>query len=261
MSPRLARIGVDLVAGLVALSVGVALAGLTWRLAGDPGSRYGSAPVAARVARPIDVGAVVAAAPFGAGAPVSAAQAADQTLVLRGILLAEPREASTALIQVGGAPPVAFAIGQTVGAGVIDEIALDHVMLRAGGGQQLLAFPVKAGSTAPLSPPPPSSSPIAQSIAAPPPGASAGAPPAPSGFIASLGGSASGEGYRLGAQPPPAALLAGLQPGDVIEHVDGMSVSEITRDAGAYARAAADGSAQLDVMRGGRRLTLVVPLR
>ena len=260
MSPRLARFGVDAFAGLVALSVGVALAGLTWRLVGDPGSRYGSAPVAARVARPVDVDAVIAAAPFGTSLAAASAQPTDQPLTLRGILLAVPREASTALISVGNAPPVGFAIGQAAGSGVIDEIALDHVMLRVGGGQQMLAFPVKAGGAPPPSAAPPavSSSPIAQSIAAPPPPA---APPAPSGFIASLGGSQSGEGYRLGGQPPPAALLAGLQPGDVIEHVDGMTVGQITRDPAAYAKAAADGSAQLDVTRGGRRLTIVVPLR
>ena len=252
MSPRAAMIGVHVFTALVAASIGIALAGLTWRLVGDPGTRFGSTPVAARPARPVDLGPLIAATPFGDAAPI-AAQTSNQPLTLRGILLAVPREASTALIQIGDAPPSAFGIGQAVGGGTIDAITLDHILLRVGGGQQILAFPTPAGSTP---------SPGIAAAGAPAP-TSAPPPPAPPGgnFFGALGGQQSADGYQVGAQPGPAAQLAGLQPGDVIAHVDGVAVADLMRDPAAMARAAADGSAQLDVVRGGRRLTLVVPLR
>src|SRR3569833_801405 len=115
MTPRQARIGVDLFTAAVVASVGVALAGLTWRLLGDAGSRYGATPVAAQPARPVDLGPIIAAAPFGTGGAVSGAPVTDRSLVLRGIVLATPRSASTALIQFGDSPPTAFAIGQAAG--------------------------------------------------------------------------------------------------------------------------------------------------
>ena len=253
MTPRQARIGVDLFTACVVASVGVALAGLTWRLLGDPGTRYGATLVAAQPAHPVDVGSIVAAAPFGAGGSVAGAPQTDQPFVLRGILLATPRSASTALIQIGDAPATAFAIGQTVGAATIDAIELDHLVLVANGQRQVLAFPRKPGNTAPVTAPPPPS-PIAS---APQPFSAAGA----SGFLQSLGATQTGDAFRVGEGASPMGRLAGLQPGDTIERINGQNVADLARDPNAYARLSTSGAARIELVRGGQRLTLIVPLR
>jgi general secretion pathway protein C len=257
MTPRQARIGVDLFTACVVASVGVALAGLTWRLLGDPGTRYGAAPVAARPSHPIDLAPIIAASPFGAGgstANAAGAPVTDQPLVLRGILLASPRSASTAVIQIGDAPATAFAIGQAAGAATIEAIEIDHVVLTTGGQRQMLAFPQKPGSVAPSSsasgsPPPPTTP--------QPPSPTAGA----GGFLQSLGATQVGDSFRVGEGASAMGRLAGLQPGDQIERINGQGVADLARDPNAYARLSSSGAARIELVRGGQRLTLIVPLR
>jgi len=254
MTPRMARIGVDLFTAAVVASVGVALAGLTWRLLGDPGTRYGAAPVAARATAPVDLAPIIAAAPFGTGG-VRAGDApmTNQPLVLRGILLATPRSASTALIQLGDAPPIAVAVGQAAGAATIETIERDHVVLVVGGQRQMLAFPQKPGGNSPVMgvAPPPATGPTPSSVLQ----------GGPSGFLQSLGAVQVGDGFRIGDGASPMGRLAGLQTGDQIERVNGQGIADLARDPNATARLTASGAARIELVRGGQRLTLIVPLR
>lgn len=243
MTPRQARIGADIFTGLVVVSIGVALAGLTWRLLGDPGTRFGASPVAARPAPPVDIAPLIALAPFGA-APGTPMQAANQPLTLRGILLAEPRNASTVLISIGDAAPVAFGIGQAVGGATIDAIAIDHVVLLSNGARTILAFPrttnnAPSASAPPLAPAPPASS-------------------AP--LLDSLGAVPSGTGLAVN-NPNAAMRMAGLQPGDQIVAINGAPAIELTRNPALLQPLIAAGSARVDIVRAGQKLTLSVPIR
>ena|GEM_PF-274545 len=188
------------------------------------------------------------------------------------------------------------------GGAVVEAIEMDHVVLRVGAGTEVLAFPdpsAPAGAapgTTPVAPPavpvvPPSASgapAIPPSISgvpppvvpATPPGATPGAAPAPGTtgaildelrrqgrpgsqtMLDGLGMTPSEGGYRVGSAPSPQALAAGLQPGDLIERVDGTAVAgNPASDRQALERAVTTGRAQVEVIRGGRRLTLTLPLR
>lgn len=265
MSPRDARLAVDIFAALVVASIGVALAGLTWRVLGDPGQRLGAAPVAARPQRRVDLAPLVALAPFGTAAPVASA-ATDQSVILRGILLAEPRSASAAMISVNGAAPTPFYTGQSVGPGTIAEIAVDHVVFSAGGGQQTLAFPDRSSggqATAAVGAPPSSGGSVAPPAPATPP-LPAGATSTPTmnagaNLLGGLGTPAA-DGVHVG-QPTAAMSGAGLRAGDVVTSINGSAAADAMRDPAAVQGAIAAGSAQLEVLRAGQRLTLSVPLR
>ncbi|WP_404712122.1 type II secretion system protein N [Sphingomonas sp. MMS24-J13] len=243
MTPRQARIGADIFTGLVVVSVGVALAGLTWRLLGDPGTRFGASPVAARPTPPVDIAPLIALAPFGA-APGTSMQASDQPLTLRGILLAEPRSASTVLISVGDAAPIAFGMGQAVGGATIDSIAIDHVVLLSGGARTMLGFPRATGGAAPVSTPP---------VTTP-------APPSSAPLLDSLGAVASGAGLAVN-NPNAAMRMAGLLPGDQIVAINGAPALELTRNPALLQPIVAAGSARIDIVRAGQKLTLSVPIR
>ena len=134
MTDRQTRIAVDLFTAAVVASVGVALAGLTWRLTGDPGTSLGAAPVTVP-APEVDLGPVIASAPFGS--PVAQAPVVGGSLQLRGILFAHPESASTALIAINGGPAKGYHVGEPVGRAVIGLVAIDHVVLRGRGGQTL----------------------------------------------------------------------------------------------------------------------------
>ncbi len=287
MSPRRVERSIDVAIGLIVVSVAVALAGLTWRIAGDPGrGSRGIAPVTATAAPPLDITPILALAPFGRTAPV-AASPTSLGLQLRAILLAEPRSASTALISAGGGPPQAVAIGQAIagfsrggcltaiaGGAIVDTIALDHVLLRVGGRTELLGFPRREGSSMPIPaagaapaavlPPPagaPPSTAASPGIAVPPAMALPPASSAPSAFLDSLGLAITDGGYRIGANPSAAARIAGLLPGDLIEKVNGSVAGNVDKDGRALDAAIRSGEGRLEIMRSGRRMTLSFPAR
>lgn len=249
MTERQARLGVDLFTALVAASIGVALAGLSWRLAGDPGGVPGALPLAPRPAPAFDATGLIALAPFGAasagrGGGVTAS--ATGPLVLKGILLAESPAASTALISVGGAPATPFSPGSAIDGGTILSIARDHVVIAGAGGQQVLAFP-DAGASAPGLAPPPAPAP------APPPDGAA--------LLGTLGAAPAPGGFRVGPQAGALAIRSGLQPGDVIERINGVPADQAQQNGALLAQAMAAGVARVDVRRGGQALTLSIPLR
>lgn len=267
MTPRQARIGVDLFTAAVIASVAIALAGLTWRLAGnsdDAGRR-----VTASAAPPppaIDVGPLLALAPFGKTA--AAAAPSTLSLELRGILLAAPRSASSVLIGTAGGPSRAWMLGQAIdGGAVVQDIAIDHVVLSVNGQLQTLAFP-RPGATAGTSPaisPAATATATALGFSAAPPAAAL--PPAAAGgtstqaLLDSMGATPTSRGYRIGQNVSGAMRQAGLQPGDVIEKVNGTVVGDVERDRSLLDAAAKAGVARVEVVRNGTRVTLAFPLR
>lgn len=263
MKPRQARLGANLFTAAVVASVGIALAGTTWRLLGDPGQRLGATPVAARPAPPPDIATLVGLSPFGAATPI-ATGAADTNVILRGIMLAEPRAASSALISVGGATPVAFYVGNAVAGGTIDEIAADHVVIAIGAERRLLAFPDRSGTAPATAAAAAVTSPPAASVAttaSPAPWPTAPAPNAtPQALLAGLGASAAADGFHVNA-PSPQMKQAGLLPGDVVVRVNGMAMAELMANPAALQTAFTNGTARMDVIRAGQPLTLSVPLR
>ena len=282
---------------IVVGSLAVALAGLTWRLVGwDDGREAvavaGSlAPLGGAAAPGVDadVSRIVSLAPFGGATAVGGVPASTLGLVLKGIISAYPASASTALISVGEGPATIYGVGQTtVGDAVIEQIEVDHVILTSGGARQRLDFPAPvavdpatvsgatpgAGITVtPAAPPPPSpqaaaalamSSPIASAAAAAQPAprpADTGATPNVAAAAGAAGVTATASGYRIGPNPSAEIRRFGLQPGDVIETLNGQAVGDAGLDQQLIERARAAGQARVVILRSGRRLTVNLPLR
>ena len=83
----------------------------------------------------------------------------------------------------------------------------------------------------------------------------------PAAALQSAGVSATSEGYRLGPDAPAQLLRAGLRPGDLIRSLNGRPVADLASDRQMFERAAAAGSARVELVRDGRTLTLTFPLR
>jgi len=298
MSPeRRDEIALRVVSVLVVGSIAWALAGLTWRLTGWDDGRAEVAvaeslpPLGAQAGGPdADVVRIVGLAPFGGGAAVTAGglPASSLGLVLKGVLSAYPPSASTALIAVGDGPAAIYGVGQSpVGNAVIEAIEIDHVILNVGGTRERLDFPAPivtpdaasstpgAGITvAPVQPPTQTpeaaaavaaASPVASAAAAAarpvPPPLDSGATPNVAAAAGAAGVSASSAGYRIGPNPSAELRRFGLQPGDLIESLNGQPVGDAASDQQLFERARSAGQARVVVVRGGRRLTLNFPLR
>jgi general secretion pathway protein C len=282
-------------AGLVVVvSVAFALAGLTWRLVGWDDGRDTVAvadalpPLGASGGPDPDVARIVGLAPFGGGGGGSGLPASSLGLVLKGILLADPAEASSALIATADGVAVAYGVGASVaGNAVIESIAVDRVILKVGDRREVLGFPEPVAGPAPdpsapapgagitiTSPAPPAvvapnpqaaasaspASPVA-AAARPPARQAQPAAPAPAPSAAALGVEATASGYRIGPNPSPELRRFGLQPGDVIETLNGQAVGSVASDRQLFERAVQSGGARVEVVRDGRRLTLTFPLR
>ena len=297
MTPeRRDEIALRVVSVVVVGSLALALAGLTWRLTGWDDGRDEVAVAetvapsggAAAPGADADVARIVSLAPFGGAAAAGGLPASTLGLVLKGILMAYPPGASTALIAVGEGPAAIYGIGQTpVGDAVIESIEVDHVILSSGGARQRLDFPAPvivdpaavsgatpgAGITVtPVqSQPSPEaaaalamSSPVASAAAAAqqaPRVADAGATPNVAAAAGAAGVTATSSGYRIGPNPSPELRRFGLQPGDVIETLNGQAVGDAGSDQQLFERARSAGQARVVVVRDGRRLTLNFPLR
>lgn len=259
LTPRQTRTALDLLTGAMVVSVAVALAGLTWRIAGHAGTGAITVPSGRNdPAVAPDVAPVIALAPFGKPLVADAPQPTTLPLELKGIVAAIPAELSTAFIAVSGAPPTPFRVGQQVNGATIAAIQRDRVLFDNGGRREFLAFPD------------PSLSPEQRQAAAaaapagetPPPGAAPGGPP-PAGLpgnsaaaLQKLGATQTADGFRIGSNGPP-----GMQAGDVITSVNGTQMTDAQAANAAFAAAQAAGSAQIQILRDGRRITLTVPLR
>ncbi|AQR62270.1 hypothetical protein BZG35_11915 [Brevundimonas sp. LM2] len=297
MSPdRRDEIALRVVSVAVVGSLALVLAGLTWRLTGWDDGRSEVAvaeslpPLGAQAGGPdTEVARIVGLAPFGGGATqVGGLPASSLGLILKGVLMAFPPSASTALISLGEGPATIYGVGQSPTANaVIEAIGIDHVILKVGEARERLDFPTAIvtappeGSAAPgagitvapvatpLSPQAqaalasasPVSSAAAASAAQPPAPAPSGPAPNVGQTAAAMGATASAQGYRIGANPSAELRRFGLQPGDVIETLNGEAVGNGASDQQLIERARAAGQASVVVVRGGRRLTLNFPLR
>ncbi|MFL9842651.1 type II secretion system protein N [Sphingomonas sp. ST-64] len=251
LPPRQARTALDIFAAAVVVSVAVALAGLTWRIAGHASTGAVTVPSGAR---PVTMGAdltpALAFAPFGKGAIADATQPTGLPLKLKGVFAAVPAALSVAYIEVGGEAAKPFRIGEAPGGGTIEGILRDRVILRVGGNIEYLAFPdptltaeQQASAAAPAQP-----APAAVGAPAPPPAAAAAAlssmTPAPGG------------GMQVGANAPP-----GLQAGDVITSINGTPLTGQSSAASAFAAAQGRSSVQVQITRDGKPVTLTIPTR
>lgn len=297
MTPeRRDEIALRVVSVVVVGSLALALAGLTWRLTGWDDGRdavavaESLAPLggAAAPGADADVARIVSLAPFGGATAAGGLPASTLGLVLKGILMADPPSASTALIAVGEGPAAIYGIGQTpVGDAVIESIEVDHVILSSGGARQRLDFPepvavdpaavsgATPGAGITVTPVQPAqspeaaaalalSSPVASAAAAAQPAprvADAGATPNVAAAAGAAGVTATAAGYRIGPNPSPELRRFGLQPGDVIETLNGQAVGSAVNDQQLFERARSAGQARVVVVRDGRRLTLNFPLR
>lgn len=279
-------------AGLVVVvSVAFALAGLTWRLVGWDDGRDTVAvadalpPLGTSGGPDPDVARIVGLAPFGGGGGGSGLPASSLGLVLKGILLADPAEASSALIATADGVAVAYGVGASVaGNAVIEAIEVDRVVLKVGDRRELLGFPEPVAGPAPdPSAPAPGAgititSPAQPAPVIPSPQATAATPavpgaappvvrpaqpaaPAPAPSVTTLGVEATASGYRIGPNPSPELRRFGLQSGDVIETLNGQAVGSVASDRQLFERAVQSGGARVEVVRDGRRLTLTFPLR
>ncbi|WP_066662903.1 MULTISPECIES: type II secretion system protein N [unclassified Sphingomonas] len=250
LSPRQARTTLDLVTGAVVVSVAIALAGLTWRIAGHASTGAVTIPSGARpVAVTADITPALAFAPFGKGAATDASQPTALPLKLKGVFAASPAALSVAYIEVSGEPAKPFRIGEAPGGGTIEGILRDRVILRVAGRIEYLAFPDPALTTeqqqkaaAPPAPPPAAAAPAA----------------APAGAAAALAAMtpAPGGGMQVGANAPP-----GLQSGDVITSIGGTPLTSPASAASAFAAAQSRGSVQVQITRDGKPVTLTIPTR
>lgn len=260
LTPRQTRTALDLLTGAMVVSVAFALAGLTWRIAGHAGT--GAITVPSGRSGPAvapDMAPAIALTPFGKPVVTDAPQPTTLPLELKGIVAAIPAELSTAFIAVSGAPPTAFRVGQQVNGATIAAIQRDRVVFDNGGQREFLAFPDPSLSpeqrqAAAAGAPPPDQSPAAGAPAAPQ--APAPLPGNSAAVLQKLGATQTPEGFRIGANGPP-----GMQSGDVVTTVNGTPLTDTQAANAAFSAAQASGSAQVQILRDGRRITLTVPLR
>lgn len=262
LTPRQTRLALDLLTALVIASIATALAGLTWRLAGHAGT--GAITVPGAQALPlaatgaVDTGPVLALRPFGQAAPGDNAQPTTLALELKGIIAARPAELSSAFVQSGGDPPVTVRVGDSISGATVQAIGRDRIFLMNGGRAEYLAMPdpfgrpadaaAPAGSpgTVPLPQPPTSTTP-------PPPAA---APPPAASLLQRYNATPTADGLRIGAGAP-----GGLRAGDVIASVNGQAMTDPAAAQRVLATAQASGSAKVEIVRNGQRVTLTVPTR
>lgn len=257
---------VDLLALAMVVSVGIAAGPVTWRLLGrDDGRRDLPAVAAATASPPLDLAPLRALAPFGTKVATGGVPG-DPTalgLQLRGIMLARPAAASVALIAAAGGPAKGFAVGETLpGGAVLDSVEFDLVVLRVGGQLVTLGLPVKPGPAAV-----PAATVGPPSVLAPPTGP-AGPIEAyrarannPASLLDSLGATAVAGGYRVGPSPSDDLRRAGLQPGDIVEKVNGEAVGDPARDRAIFGAAVVAGRMRVEIVRDGKHVALSFPLR
>ena len=263
LTPRQIKLGLDLFTGAVVLSVAVALAGLTWRIAGHAGTGAITVPGAGRL--PVTAAApapgTLAFQPFGQSAPGDASQPTGLALELRGLVFARPAELASAFVSVSGAEAIPVKIGDSVGGATVQAIGRDRIILLNGGRSEYLAMPDPFA--APTQPGAPGAAPVpgqATPMAVPPPpppGVSAAAPPPnAANLLQRFNATPTGDGLRIGANAP-----GGLRQGDVIQSLNGQSLADPAAAQSALAAAQASGAARVDIVRNGQRVTLTVPTR
>lgn len=177
------------------------------------------------------------------GAPV----VTSLQLVLFGIRMNEASGGGSAIIEVPGDGQQSFGVGEEIMPGVtLKAVAYDHVIIARGGADEQLYVVQSGGGDA----------------ATPAPAADAGSAPSVStiaGAVTATPRSENGLVTGVAIQPggDAAAFAAtGLQAGDVLLRVNGERVRALEDIATAVATNAGQGPVQMDVERGGQRITI-----
>ena len=279
MTPRTAQRAAQGFTLLVVASVGVALASLTWRLTGEAGTSPVAVPLARGSGEAADVRALLALQPFGKAMAAGSDTGGGGAVLLRAILLSNPIETSVVLIAGPDGKLAAYSLGQAVGDGVIEVIEAEHIVLRTATGQRIIGFkpetavafaPAPAAGQAPVvaAPAAPAAAPIppapltgAAAIRALIPESARGARPAsPPPAPAAPPPPAASQGYRVNSVNP-AMTAAGIRSGDVVISVNGRAVAAGASESDLMAQAVSAGSARLEIIRDGRRVSFTVPMR
>lgn len=261
----------DLFALAVVVSVGLAAGPVTWRLLGrDDGRRSVAAVAAAPPAAAVDLTPLRRFAPFGSKVALAGVPG-DPTalgLQLRGVLLARPASASSALIAAAGGPARGYAVGSALpGGAILDSVEFDLVVLRVGGRLVTLALPVKPGGASATATAP-AAAPATIPVAGVSPAAATLAPIEayraragdPLSLLGSLGATAGPDGYRIGTTMSEDLRRAGLQPGDIVEKVNGEALGNPARDRQLFDDAVVAGRMRVDIVRDGKHVALSFPL-
>ena len=259
LTARQVSLGLDVFTGVVVTTVVIALAGLTWRLAGHAGTGAITVPDAGRLppATAASTPGPLAFQPFGQAAPGDASQPTGLALELKGLIFARPAELASAFVAVGGAPAIPVKVGDSVGGATVQAIGRDRIILLNGGRSEYLAMPDPFA--VPVQPGAPVVSPVAGAgTPGLPPAVSpiASPPPSPSALLERFNATPTAEGLRIGAGAP-----GGLRQGDVIQSLNGQSLADPATAQNAFAAAQASGAARVDIVRNGQRVTLTVPTR
>lgn len=268
LTPYHQRLALRVFTGAVIVSIAWALAGLTWRLAGHAGAGAITVPVSTgRAVAVPDLAPAIALAPFGRPSATDAAPATTLALKLNGTIIAQPESLSSAFIAANGEAPKPFKVGDAILSATVESIQRYRVLLRNGGRVESLSLPDPFGLQAAAQAPAPNLA-TGRPAGALPPAAPSTAPP-PLATVPNPNGTATtaelmskfdarptSGGYAIGAKAPP-----GLQQGDVLQTVNGQQLGnpDIARDA--FAKAQSAGTAQIQILRDGKRLTLSVPIR
>jgi general secretion pathway protein C len=272
MTGRMMGVLFWLVAGLAAISLGIAGGPVVWHVLGqvDTGTpalgamAAGAPPVAA------DISAILAFAPFGDATPLAAPAivaipATQLGLTLLGLTIANPATASRAIIGGGDQPVASYASGDAITPDVVlADVRTDHVILTVNGAPEALFFTATDGGAAqPLN--------IGPIIAVGP--ADPTNPDAviayyrdeilqnPQAVLDRLGLQATADGYLIADAADPDVRRAGFQPGDLVTRVNGQAVGDVARDQAYFDDIAASGRATVEVQRAGQTITMTFPLR
>ena len=254
MTPYRTRLALNGATALVVVSIAFALAGLTWRLAGHAGTGAIAVAPARDPGVVPDIAPALALAPFGRSAlATDAAVPTTLQLTLKGIVFAVPADLSSAFLQQSGETPRAYRVGEAVAGATIEAIQRDRVLIRNAGRVEFVAFPdpfARPGAPAAGAPPaPPPGNPIASAV--PPPPA-----PDPAQLLQRFDAQPVANGYRVGANAPP-----GMREGDVIAQVNGSPLTNPDAARAALLGAQSSGTAQIQIVRDGKPLTVTVPIR
>lgn len=265
LTPRQEKLAMDLFTGAVVASVALALAGLTWRIAGHAGQGAITVPSGTRpVSVATDISPALALAPFGKAALATQAQPTALEAVLKGVVFVVPASLSTAFISTAGEAPKPFRIGDAIAGATIEAIQRDRILLNNGGRVEFMAFPdpaagpIDVASGQPVAPPGtrPATPPVTPSPPPVAPAPAAAAQPNAASLLQRFDASPIDGGYAVGQNAPP-----GMRAGDVVQSVNGQRLGRGEADRAAFQNAARSGAAQIQVLRDGKPMTLTVPLR
>ena len=272
---------------LVALGVVAATAApVVWHWRGE----FATGPVAQTAApianvteplAPVDIGPILALAPFGLPPEaVIADLPLGETvlnLTLLGVVVRSDPTRSRALIAT---PDMSGHYGpgdRIADQAVLVEVAQDHVILDVDGAYQILSFPTPGDDVASVVPTLSGTDRLLAAVTAQQPDPTPeAAPETPADYIdlwreriranpgevlSAIGLIPTPDGYVIAEQHDSGVQLAGLRAGDLVRSINGQAVGNVERDRQLYDEVAASGTARIEIERDGRTIVMTFPLQ